>query len=98
MRPEPAQKVHATTRTGQIMESIVENPAKMAKIKKVFYVSLALLVVVDVFIHRHHPVFAWDVIPGFSAAYGFISTVLIVVISKFIGHAFLMKPENYYHD
>jgi len=40
-----------------------------------------------------HP---WDRIPLFYAAFGFVGCVLIIVVSKAIGKAFLQKEENYY--
>lgn len=84
------------TNLGTKLQQILENPERMKKVKLAFYATLALLVVGDVFVHREHATFFWDKIPGFSAVYGFISCVLIIVLSKFIGHAGLMKPENYY--
>lgn len=82
---------------GQKLEAVLENPARMKTIKKLFYATLLLLVVGDFFIHREHANFIWDVIPGFAAVYGFISCVLIIVVSKFIGHSGgLMVRENYY--
>ena len=92
----PAQKVPATTPLGKFYEGIFENPSRMRRIRIGLYVTLVLLAVSDIFIHRHHAVFIWDHIPGFMGAYGLISTILIIVISKFIGHAWLMKGEDYY--
>ncbi|MBI5343790.1 MAG: hypothetical protein HZB21_01675 [Deltaproteobacteria bacterium] len=65
-------------------------------LKTACYIALALVFAADFFIQRHHAVFIWDNIPGFSAVYGFISCVLIIVVSKFVGHAWLMKKEDYY--
>ncbi len=83
------------------LEKIIENPEEMKKTKKFFLYFGIALVVIDVVIHipsLHlvHIYFLWDWVPGFSSLYGFISTYLIIVISKWIGHAFLMKPENFY--
>lgn len=80
---------------GKILENLVNNTATL---KRVSYVVLALTVAIDFFISRHHQVFFWDDIPGFSAAYGFISCVLIVVISKALGHYWLERSEEYYND
>lgn len=91
-----AQKVSATVPLGKFYEGIIENPLTMQKIKKAFYITMALLAVGDIFIHRHHAVFFWDHIPAFMGAYGLLSTTLIIVISKFIGHVWLMKKEDYY--
>ncbi len=66
------------------------------KLKKWLYLLLALFVVADFFVHREHAVFPWDHIPGFSALYALVATVVIVVVAKGIGHAFLMKEEDYY--
>lgn len=81
---------------GKKLEQILENPAKMKKVRTIFYATLVLVVVSDFFAHRHHPVFPWDKIPGFGAAYGFISCILIIIISKFIGHRGLMVREDFY--
>lgn len=92
----PAQKVPATTPLGKFYEGIIENPSTMRKIRMGFYILLVVLSVGDIFVHRHHAVFLWDHIPAFMGAYGLLSTILIIVISKFIGHAWLMKKEDYY--
>lgn len=59
---------------------------------------IVLLMFLDGFAPRHHAHFFWDSIPGFSAVFGFIACVILVFFSKGIGHAFLMKREDYYDD
>lgn len=82
---------------GAKLQSVLENPARIKAIKRLFYAILAFLVIGDFFIPRAHPHFAWDAIPTFSSFYGFISCVLIIIVSKFIGHSGgLMVRENYY--
>lgn len=84
---------------GVKLQQILEDPKQMNRVKIVFYALLALLVGGDFFIHREHANFAWDLIPGFSAVYGFISCVLIIIVSKFIGHSGgLMVREDYYEN
>ncbi len=81
------------------LEKIIENPEEMAKVKKFFLYFGGGLIILDaalILLHMTHPHFFWDWIPGFSSLYGFISTYLIIVISKWIGHTFLMKSEDYY--
>jgi hypothetical protein len=39
---------------------------------------------------------AWDGIPLFFAAFGFVSCLLIIFVSKALGKAFLQKKEDYY--
>lgn len=61
-----------------------------------FYGMLGLMVVLDVVVSREHVLFGWERLPGFSAVYGFVSCALIIVVSKVVGHAWLMKREDYY--
>jgi len=65
-------------------------------VKRIAYGVLVLLVVVDFFIPRHEIHFLGDKIFGFWSAFGFIACVLIIVVSKWIGHHGLMKDEDYY--
>lgn len=59
-----------------------------------FYGSLIVLLVLDFFVDKH-PYFGFDGAPSFSAAYGFISCVLLVLIAKVL-RMFMMKDEDYY--
>ena len=78
------------------LEKYLDNPEQIKTLKKMFYAILGLLVVADVVMHRAHVTFFWEAIPGFHAVYGLVSTAMIIVVSKFIGHAWLMKREDYY--
>lgn len=80
---------------GKILENLVNNAKTL---RRIAYAVLALTVVIDFFLPRHYLHFFWDDIPGFSAVYGFISCVLIVVISKVLGHYWLERSEDYYND
>ena len=79
------------------LEQCLENPAWVKKMKLLFYIVLVVLVGVDAAMHKEHVHFAFEALPGFSSLYGLLSTLLIIVVAKGIGHAFLMKPENYYN-
>ncbi|HET6370702.1 MAG TPA: hypothetical protein VFG95_05860 [Nitrospiria bacterium] len=81
---------------GRFLENILETPGKWKWVKRLFYASMVLVVALDFIAPRHHAFFFWDEIPGYSAVYGFISCVLIIVVSKFLGHYWLMKREDYY--
>lgn len=64
---------------------------------KVFCMAvLALLIVGDLFVPRPHPHFLGDIIPGFWAAFGFMACTVIIVGSKWLGTAFLFRPDSYY--
>lgn len=73
-----------------------DHPQNIRKLRIGFYIVLGLLVVPDFLIHKHtlfYPVEAW---PGFYALFGFISCVVIIVVSKLLG--FLLKRGEDYYD
>lgn len=72
------------------------NPENTGRLKKLLYITLAVIVAADFLVPLEHAAFFWDDIPGWSAVYGFISCVLIIVVSKFLGRRGLMKKEDYY--
>ena len=61
---------------------------------RIFYASLVVLLVLDLFVDKH-PFFGFDGAPSFSAAYGFISCVLLVLFAKVL-RMIVMKDESYY--
>jgi hypothetical protein len=77
----------------------VGNPANASTLKKLSYVGLALVVVADFLVHREHAIYIWDKLPGWGAFYGFVSCVIIILVSKFLGHqGGIMQGEDYYDD
>lgn len=70
--------------------------ARMTLVLVFCYAVLALLVLVDIGIPRHHPHFLGDVIPGFWAGFGLFSCVLIILFSKWLGNKLLFRPDDYY--
>lgn len=83
------------TKLGMILEHMVNNTQTL---KRIAYAILALTVVLDFFIPRDYVHFFWDEIPGFSAVYGFIACILIIIVSKALGRYWLSRPEDYYDD
>ncbi|MCC5888426.1 MAG: hypothetical protein JJT88_18475 [Gammaproteobacteria bacterium] len=80
---------------GRLLEYLVEN----ARVLRWFaYVVMAGLVVADILIPSAYDRFPWESIGGFGAFYGFISCVLIIVISKALGYLLLYRGEDYYDD
>lgn len=83
-----------------MLEKIVNfiGDEKNAKTNKlILYVILVVVFAADFFVPREHAHYIWDKIPGWGAVYGFVSCVLIIVVSKFFGHqGKLMKKEDYY--
>ncbi|MFQ5579745.1 MAG: hypothetical protein ACE5FZ_03965 [Nitrospiria bacterium] len=81
---------------GDFLKKYGEDPALLRKARKGLYVFLSLVVVSDFFILHDHVIFLWDKIPGWWSFFGFISAVVMIFLSKAIGHVWLMKREDYY--
>ena len=67
-------------------------------VKKIAYIVLILVIITDFFIPRHEIHFIGDQIPGFWSLFGFVACVMIILISKWIGHLGIMQDENYYNE
>ncbi len=72
------------------------NKKRLQTLKWIFYALLAVVFAADFFAERHHAEFAWDTIPGFSAVYGFLSVVVIIIVAKIIGVVVVTRKEDYY--
>ncbi|PTM96244.1 hypothetical protein [Mycoplana dimorpha] len=65
--------------------------------RRLFYLVLVLVVIADFVVPRESTDYLWERLPGWSAAYGFFSCVVLIFVSKFLGHrAGLMRREDYY--
>lgn len=84
------------------LEEYIENADRMKTIKRIFYIILLLIVLFDIGVHLNlisgnipeH--FFGDKVWGFWAVFGLIGCILLIIICKGIGHAVLMKEEDYY--
>jgi hypothetical protein len=57
-------------------------------------VALLLMVLAEAFLIPHyHPVFPWHYVPGYAAIIGLVGCIVVVQISKWLGKAFLQRPE-----
>ncbi len=74
---------------------------RLPAVIRVSLLGLALLVIADAlpFLvdkeHAHTKLEHW---PGFWSVFGFGACVLIVLLSKWYGHAGIMKREDYYDE
>jgi len=80
---------------GQFLEYLVKSARTLTW---VMLGIMALLVIADILIPTGYGRFPFDTIGGFGALYGFVSCVLIIVVSKLLGYAFLYRSEDYYDD
>ncbi len=81
------------------LERQLEDPVRFARLKRWFYVGLAVVVLAEVvlpLVFPGHAHFAFESFPAWGALYGLISCVAIIVVSKLIGKLFLMRREDHY--
>ncbi|AFL53144.1 hypothetical protein ABIE78_000961 [Sinorhizobium fredii] len=83
-----------------MIESIVDffgDEAYARQRRRLLYLVLVLIVLADFLVPREHAEYLWERLPGWSAFYGFGSCVLLIFVSKFLGHqGGLMRREDYY--
>ena len=66
--------------------------------KRIAYATLILIILIDFFIPRYEIHFFGDGITGFWSLFGFVACILIILISKWIGHLGIVQDENYYNE
>ena len=62
------------------------------------YALLAALVIIDIFVDKHHAHTWIEHYPGFWSLFGFVACVAIIIISKWFGPQGIMTREDYYDD
>ena len=66
------------------------------------FIGCGLLVLIDlVFLVTgvdKHPYLKWEQWPGFYAVYGFVASVLLVFVSKYLLRPLVKRDENYYGE
>ena len=75
-------------------EHFFDKPGNVRRILLALYAICAVLLLLDVFLHRH-VVHSWEWLWGFYPLYGFVGCVVLVLVAKWM-RTFLMRPENYY--
>jgi hypothetical protein len=76
---------------------LLRNRLKM--VVRICYAVLALLIVVDSFlVNKEHAHTGPEHLPGFWSVFGFVGCVLIILLSKWYGHAGIMTREDYYDE
>ncbi len=82
------------------LERQLENPVRLARIKRWFYLGLVVVAVGEIVLprvlHGSHPHFWFEGFPAWGSLYGLASCVAIIVVSKLIGKVWLMRREDYY--
>jgi vancomycin permeability regulator SanA len=68
---------------------------------RILFVLLALLILVDAIpgiVDKEHAHTKIEHLPAFWSIFGFIGCVLIILLSKWYGHAGIMTREDYYDE
>jgi hypothetical protein len=82
------------------LERQLEDPVRFARIKRWFYIGLGAIalaeIVLPLILRAHDPHFWFETIPAWGSIYGLTSCVAIIVVSKFLGKAWLMRRQDYY--
>jgi len=66
------------------------------KLRLILILSIVFLSILGFVYPNPHPHFWWQQIPVFDVVFGFFGCILIILLSKWIGHCWLMKDEGYY--
>ena len=74
-----------------------DKPENVKRLLRIFYACVVLLLVVDIFYHKH-AIFAWEGYFGFYAVYGFVACVILVIVAKYILRPMVMRKEDHYDD
>ncbi len=74
--------------------ALLSAPAR--KLRNLMFAALALLVLLNLFIHPHEPHFGLDAYAGFWAVFGLVGAVVLGRAAKGLAHTVLGKNEDFY--
>ena len=66
------------------------------KLRRWLYIGIFMVCLLGFVFPNKHPHFWWQKIPVYDAIFGFIGCIAIILFSKWLGHAWLMKDEDFY--
>lgn len=72
-----------------------DRPEVIKKLWVLLYMSCALTVIAELFVHRH-PHFGFDGFFGFFAILGFVACAVLILLSKLL--AIVLKASEDYYD
>ncbi len=82
------------------LERQLKDPTRFRRIKRWFYIGVAVValseIVLPLVFPGDHSHFWFESFPAWGSLYGFLSCVVIIVVSKLLGKVWLMRREDYY--
>lgn len=75
---------------------LFDDPKKVKWVIRGLLISCAVMVLLDLVIHRHHE-HPWEAMFAFYPVYGFVSCVLLVLAAKQLRKV-VMRAEDYYDE
>ena len=77
------------------LERQLEDPVRLRRLKRWFYVGLAAVALGEVVLprlfYRSTPISGSRTLPAWGSLYGLVSCVVIIVVSKLLGKLWLMR-------
>ena len=74
--------------------SFLDSTKNKARVRNYFYISLLILLAIDLIVHKHGH-FPWEEVPEFFAVYGFIGCVSLIFVAKAL-RLLVKRKEDYY--
>ena len=72
---------------------------RLKSVVRICFGLLALLIVLDaLLVDKEHAHTRIEHLPAFWSTFGFVGCVLIIIASKWFGHAGIMTREDYYDE
>ncbi|MDX1696746.1 MAG: hypothetical protein R3308_00580 [Thiohalobacterales bacterium] len=75
-------------------QHLFDKPENIRRLLRVLYLACALLLVLDLVIHRH-VIHTWESLWGFYGIYGFLACIGLVLTARQL-RKILKRPEDYY--
>lgn len=76
-------------------QHLFDNPKNIKLVVRGFFISCIMLLIVDLFIHKHGH-FSFEEKPEFFAVFGFVSCVILVLVAKYGLRKIAKRKEGYY--
>ncbi len=74
--------------------SFLDSVENRKKVRKYFFISLGVLLIIDPFVHKHAE-FPWEGAPFFYALYGYAACVSLIFVAKVL-RVIVKRDKDYY--